>query len=213
VTATARDTAGNPAAGVRVYFTVTGAVNTSGSAVTDVNGQATFCYDGPPLPGNDVITAFVDADRDGSQDPNEPTGIATKSWVLPVTTPLCEIKVTNGGRITTLAGDIATFGGNAKSDITGNTQGQEQYQDHGPLQPLNVHSINVLAIVCDGLGTEASIYGQATVEGSGNFLYRIKVRDLGEPGVGRDTYWILLANGYTSGERVLEGGNVQIHRQ
>jgi hypothetical protein len=75
-----------------------------------------------------------------------------------------------------------------------------------------VHSINVLAIVCDGAGQEASIYGKATVDGTGSVFYRIKVRDLGEPGVGRDTYWILLGTGYTSGDKTLEGGNVQIHR-
>jgi hypothetical protein len=29
-------------------------------------------------------------------------------------------------------GDRASFGGNAKSDGEGRTQGQEEYQDHGP---------------------------------------------------------------------------------
>ena len=35
---------------------------------------------------------------------------------------------------------------------------------------------------------------------------------MGEPGAGRDTYWILLQTGYTSGPQTLEGGNVQIRR-
>lgn len=69
-----------------------------------------------------------------------------------------------------------------------------------------------LAIVCEGL-IEASVYGQATIERSGTFTYRIHVQDLAEPGVGHDTYWLVLQNGYTSGEQVLEGGNVQIRRQ
>ena len=213
VTATVKDAGGNPAPSVTVRFTVTGSVSTSGSATTDANGQATFCYMGPPLPGADTITAFADTDNDGTQDAAEPMGAAAKTWTLPVTTPLCEIKITNGGRITALNGDKATFGGNAKSSQTGETQGQEQYQDHGPVQPLNVHSINVLSIVCDGPGDEASIYGQATINGAGPFFYRIKVKDLGEPGVGFDKYWILLQTGYTSGEQTLEGGNVQIHKQ
>jgi hypothetical protein len=213
VTATVEDAGGNPVPDVTVRFTVTGSVNTSGSATTDANGQATFCYQGPLLPGMDVITAFADTDNDNTQDAGEPMGAATKTWMLPVTTPLCEITITNGGRITALNDDRATFGGNAKSDAAGNTQGQEEYQDHGPAQPLNVHSINVLAIVCDGLGQEASIYGQATIGGAGSFFYRIKVKDLGDPGVGQDTYWILLQSGYNSGEQVLEGGNVQIRRQ
>lgn len=213
VTATVTDAFGKPVLGVTVFFTVTGAVNTGGKVVTDKNGNATFCYSGPPLPGADAITAFADLNKDGNQGPDEPSGAATKTWVLPATTPLCEIKITNGGWITALNGDKSTFGGNAKSSSTGATQGQEQYQDHGPAQPMNVHSINVLAIVCDGSGQEASIYGDATIDGSGSYPYRIKVRDLGEPGVGSDTYWLILGNGYTSGDQILQGGNVQIHRQ
>jgi hypothetical protein len=76
---------------------------------------------------------------------------------------------------------------------------------------MNVHSINVQAIVCEG-ATQASIYGQATINGSGSFNYRIRVQDNGEPGAGHDRYGILLSNGYNSGEQLLGGGNVQIHR-
>ena len=212
VTATVEDAAGNPVPDVTVQFMVTGAVTTSGQATTDDNGEAEFCYQGPALPGADAITAFADTDDDGTQDVGEPSGAATKTWVLPVTTPLCTITITNGGRITANNGDKASFGGNARADAKGKTSGQEQYQDHGPAQKMNVHSINVLAIVCQGT-TQASIYGQATINGSGSFFYRINVRDLGEPGVGKDTYGILLQNGYNSGEHKLEAGNVQIRRK
>ena len=125
------------------------------------------------------------------------------------TTPLCEITITNGGWIIAANGDRG-FGGNAKSNESGQTQGQEQYQDHGPIQPLNVHSINVLAIVCEGTLQASIFFGQATVNGSGTFTYRINVRDLGEPGAGYDTYWLLLQTGYNSGQQVLRGGNVHI---
>jgi hypothetical protein len=209
VTATVRDAAGTPVPNVLVHFTVTGSVSASGSATTDANGQAMFCYFGPPLPGADAITAYADTNKNSVQDPGEPSGAATKTWVLPITTPLCDITITNGGWITAANGDRASFGGNAQSSETGETQGQQEYQDHGPAQPLNVHSISVLAIVCEGT-MEASIYGQATIDGSGSFFYRIRVTDMGEPGVGTDTYWILLGNGYDSGEQPLEGGNVQI---
>jgi hypothetical protein len=211
VTATVRDAFGNPVQDVAVRFAVQGSVNTSGSATTDSNGQASFCYQGPPLPGADAITAFADTDGDGTQDPDEPSGAATKTWVLPQTTPLCEINITQGGWIIAQNGDRATFGGNAKADGAGVTTGEQEYQDHGPVQPLNVHSINVLAIVCEGT-REAAIYGDATIDGTGRFVYRIKVRDLAEPGTGTDTYSILLSNGYTSGEQILHGGNVQVRR-
>ncbi len=132
-----------------------------------------------------------------------------KPGSCPITTAGCEI--TNGGWIIAANGDRASFGGNAKANESGETQGQQVYQDHGPVQRLNMHSINVLAIVCDG-STRASIFGQATIDGSGAFNFRINVQDLGGPGRGQDTYWLLM-DGYNSGEQMLGGGNIQIRRK
>jgi hypothetical protein len=209
VTATVRDAFGNPVPGVTVRFSVTGSVSASGSETTDANGQAEFCYDGPPFPGADAIHAYADTDNDETEDAGEPSGNATKTWVLPVSTPGCEVKITNGGWIIALNGDRASFGGNAKVDADGNVTGDEQYQDHGPAQPMDLHG-NVLVVICTS-ATEATIYGQATIDGAGSFFYRIKVRDLGEPGRGSDTYEMFVANGYYSGDQTLQGGNVQIH--
>jgi hypothetical protein len=205
VTATVEDQFGNPTPGITVRFSVTGSVTTSGSAVTDANGQATFCYTGPALPGSDAITAYADTNGNSVQDAGEPGDTAAKTWVLPTSTPGC--KVTYGGKIISANGDKATFGGNAKVP----PKGQEQYQDHGPAAKLNVHSINVQAVTCSRDGTQASIFGQARIKGTaGTFDYRIDLQDLGEPGTS-DTYRIRLSSGYDSGEQVLAGGNVQIH--
>jgi hypothetical protein len=95
------------------------------------------------------------------------------------------------------------------ADGAGNASGNEEYQDHGPADPFNLHG-NVLVVVCDST-TSATIYGQATVDGAGSFFYRIRVEDNGEPGKGVDKYWILIANGYDSDNKILKGGNVQIH--
>ena len=133
-------------------------------------------------------------------------------------------KVTYGGRILTAEGDKATFGG-----VANGQKGEEEYQDHGPLTDINVHSIDVQSVVCgdpgDGDGeiglasfatqassseTQASIFGTATINGSGSFDYQIDLQDFGEPGTA-DTYRIQLSNGYDSGVQVLYGGNVQIH--
>jgi hypothetical protein len=209
VTATVRDAFNNPVAGVTVRFTIAGAVNTSGSATTDANGQAVFCYTGPVSPGGDAITAYADADNDNVQDVTEPTGAAAKTWMLPAAAGTCT--VTGGGQMTAANGDRGTFGGNAQSK-DGVARGNLQYQDHGPAQPMKVKSVNVRAVVCDG-PTQAIIFGEADVNGSGAVSYRITVKDVGEPGKGRDTYWILLSNGYSSGEQTLEGGNVQIRRE
>jgi hypothetical protein len=133
-------------------------------------------------------------------------------------------KVTFGGWIVTSEGDKATFGGNSHGQ-----KGQIEYQDHGPVTDINVHSIEVHSVSCGGdvsvsgfglpgileagpgsFGTQASIFGTATIDGSGSFGYQIDVRDLGEPGTA-DTYRIRLSNGYDSGEQILGSGNVQIH--
>jgi len=82
---------------VDVQFTVTGSVNETDVRTTDGNGEAEFCYQGPPLPGADTITAIADADNDDMFEVGEPSDIATKTWILPVTTPGCEVTITNGG--------------------------------------------------------------------------------------------------------------------
>jgi hypothetical protein len=193
-----------PLPNVVVRFAVSGSVSTSGSGTTNASGEATFCYIGPALPGSDVISAYADSNNSNTKDVGEPSDTAAKTWVLPVSTPGC--KVTYGGRITAANLDKATFGGNAQAP----TKGQQEYQDHGPAAALNVHSINVQAVTCSADGTSASIFGKATVDGSGTFDYRIDLKDLGEPGTS-DTYRIRLSSGYDSGEKVLESGNVQIH--
>ncbi|MGH7529137.1 MAG: Ig-like domain-containing protein, partial [Gemmatimonadales bacterium] len=81
VTATVRDNATNPVPGATVRFAVTGAHSTSGSAPTDANGQASFCYTGTQV-GDDTITGFADTNVSGVQDPGEPSGTATKTWVV-----------------------------------------------------------------------------------------------------------------------------------
>jgi protocatechuate 3,4-dioxygenase beta subunit len=221
VTATVKDAFGNPVPGVTVNFNVEGAseIDTSptdedGEVTTDANGVARFCYTGPDLPGADTIHAFADTNDNNVQDAGEPSDDATKTWVLPVSTPLCEVKITNGGWIITANGDRANFGGNAKADGAGNASGNEEYQDKGPLTPLNAHG-NVLAVICVS-ATEATIYGKTTVDGSGDYFYRIRVQDNGEGGMAlaRDKYGILIGNSappYYSGEQDLKGGNVQIH--
>jgi hypothetical protein len=211
VTATVTNAVGIAQPGVTVRFTVTGSVTTTGSAATDGDGEATFCYIGPALPGADVIRAFADTDNDSLEDPGEPAGVASKVWVLPVTTPGCEIKITNGGWIIADNGDRANFGGNAKADEDGNVSGQEEYQDQGPADPFNLHG-NVLAITCGTDSTQATIFGEATIDGSGSHTYRIDVRDFAEPGRGIDTYRMRV-EAYDSGEKTLGGGNIQIHRQ
>jgi hypothetical protein len=208
VTATVTNQFGHPTPNIVVRFSVTGSVTTGGPVTTDANGKATFCYTGPALPGSDVITAYADTNNNGVQDTGEPGDTASKDWVLPSSTPGC--KVTYGGRITAANGDKGTFGGNAMVPASG-PQGQEEYQDHGSAADMNVHSITIDAVTCSADGKSASIFGTATVNGSGSYNFRIDLQDLGEPGTS-DTYRIRLSNGYDSGMQTLNQGNVQIHK-
>jgi hypothetical protein len=212
VIATVTDASLNPTTRVVVNFSVTGVVNTTGSEITNATGQATFCYLGPPFPGIDSITAYADSDGDNTQDPGEPAGAApaAKTWTLPPSTANCEVAVTMGGRITANNGDKASFGGTAKSDASGQASGQQVYQDHGPAQPMTVHSISVLAVVCDSTRASTSIYGLATIDGEGSYYYRISVSESGSGTTAMDTYSILLKNGYYSGVQVIEGGKIQV---
>lgn len=96
VTATVTDAANAPVAGVTVRFAVTGAHPTTGSAVTDASGKATFTYSAT-TPGTDTITAYADTNGNGTQDTTEPSGTATKTWVAaaPATITLTPTAKTN----------------------------------------------------------------------------------------------------------------------
>jgi hypothetical protein len=55
----------------------------------------------------------------------------------------------------------------------------EQYEDHGPSTPRTVKSIVLLATTCDTTASAktATIYERATVDDSGDFVFRIDVTD------------------------------------
>jgi hypothetical protein len=214
VTAKVTDRFGNPTPGITVIFSVRGSNTADGSRTTDSTGKTgQFCYTGVLIGITDVITAFADFDPMNSmQDPGEPFGTATKVWRIPVSTPLCEVTITQGGWIIASNGDRASFGGNAQVSNTGEPTGQEEFQDHGPAQPMNVKSTKIVAVLCSDDLKQATIFGLATINGSGEFAFRIDVQDLAEPGVGQDTYRMRIGL-YDSGEPgTLAGGNVQIHK-
>jgi hypothetical protein len=216
VTATVKDAFQNPTPEITVVFSVTGLHTASGSAETDLEGEATFCYTGFFVGTSvivDTITAFADFDpENGSREPTEPTGAATKAWAVPDSTPLCNVTITEGGWIVAQNGDRASFGGNVHVSGLGQPSGQQTYQDHGLVQPMTVKSTSILAVLCSNNGKQATIFGLATIDGSGTFAFRIDVQDLREPGVGHDTYRMRIL-AYDSGEQTLRGGNVQIHKR
>jgi hypothetical protein len=164
---------------------------------------------------SDIIGVTVGGNRYGWFVQNEIDDLAIdnseRTGIL--STPGCEVKISDGGSITTTLGDKATLGGNAKVSMSGATSGQQEYQDHGPTQPLRFKALTVQAVICnedDGGVMSAEIYGLGRVDGEGEFEYQIKLEDQGEPGT-NDRYGILIpAAAYNSGYQQLDGGNVQI---
>ena len=118
--------------------------------------------------------------------------------------------ITDGGLIIANNTDRANFGGNARVLADGTPQGQEQYQDQGPVQAMQVHSTEITATTCTQDRTTASIFGKATIDGAGSYVFRIDVTDAGASG-SNDTYGIMLETGYMSGQHRLGGGNITIH--
>jgi hypothetical protein len=160
----------------------------------------------------DIIGTTVGGNRYGWFVQNEIDDLAIDNSYRTgiVSTPGCEIKINDGGWIVALNGDQGTFGGNAKVSMSGATSGQQEYQDHGPVQPLNFKATTVQAVICNEERTSAEIYGVGTVDGTDSYEYQIKLTDEGEPGTD-DMYGILIPGvGYASGDQPLEGGNVQI---
>ena len=161
---------------------------------------------------SDIIGLTVGGNRYGWFVQNEFDGLAIDNSFRTgiVSTPNCELKISDGGWIFPLNTDVATFGGNAKVSASGVSTGNQEYHDHGPLQPMTVNTIDVQAVVCNDDRTKASIFGHTAVDGSGSFEYEIDLEDHGEPGVD-DQYRIFVPGvGYESGLQKLQGGNVQI---
>lgn len=92
-TLTVTDLASNPVSGVLVSFAVTGVNPASGSAITDSNGQAQFCYTGNNS-GSDLIRASAagtsaTATKTWGTAPNQPPAVsagANQTITLPVNT-------------------------------------------------------------------------------------------------------------------------------
>jgi hypothetical protein len=207
VTATANTFTGAPASGVRVLFTVTpgDASNpVTGSCTTDADGRCDFTYQGPEFPRTDSIRGCADANRNGSIEPTEPCGAASKEFVFPVSTPG---HVTGGGQIldAVTALDGINFSVNFKSD-GGQLAGNCNVNDKA--RGVSVKCGDVLAFVQEG--NHATVYGTAEVNGEPT-LFKIDVFDNGESGQGRDTFSIVTQSGYTAAG-VLTQGDIQVHK-
>jgi beta-propeller repeat-containing protein len=195
VIASVADASGNPVSGVTVRFAIAGAVNTGGTATTDPNGEAVFCYDGPLMPGADSITAYADTNNDGGSDAGEPWGAASKTWVVPPPPPTCG-EVEGKGLITTTGG-VAGFWFEVEQGRLGTPpEGHLVYAQRGRL--FRSTQITLLSI----MGNKATIHGRGRENNGPVVPFQVDVTD-GRP----DTFKILWS-GYAPEGRVW--GDVEI---
>jgi hypothetical protein len=183
--------------GVTVHLTVTGADSVTGTCTTGANGQCDFTYQGPALPGADLIEAYADSNGNGTKDPGEPMATATKAFVVPVSTAG---EANGGGRIDVLGLGPVSF---AFHGLSGRRLEAECNVVSGD---VTVKCLDATALVITP--THVTIFGSATVNGVAT-NYRIDADDLARAGAGRDTFKIQTDSGYTVGG-ILSSGNVEI---
>lgn len=135
-------------------------------------------------------------------------------------------RVTGGGFVTSCSGGKNSFGFNFTPDITGQTLTVHlEYNDHQTgTDPIQIHADTVVSLndatdVEDAnetdLGIEFNTMADVrTATGDQQELIHVKVADNGEPGT-NDIFQLTIVSGpdagYTSGNPVISGGNIQLH--
>ena len=90
---------------------------------------------------------------------------------------------------------------------SGGAQGHVKYRDQAAR--LEARSTSLTSVGCDS-ATSALITGTARVNYDSTQTFTVHVEDNGEPGIGRDTFSIVLSGGYTASGTLI-AGNIQIH--
>jgi hypothetical protein len=128
--------------------------------------------------------------------------------VCAVATPNCDggKKVTGGGWVPKGTGKASL----AVSARVNSTKGHAIYVDHNTRTKLQ--SIAVDPLTFDLVGF-AVITGTAKVNGSGNYKFKIRVKDNGHPGRGNDRYELMVVGfPLDQPETPLGGGNLTLHK-
>jgi len=164
-------------------------------------------------------TAKVSADVDVDQSNNSSTATATVVCGL---TPGGTQKVTGGGQITPpstppyISGGPGSFGFVAQLQ-SGVATGHSNWLDHGNGNHVN-GPVSFILVEADGSivfgGSGACILGGVMQTCS----FKVKVKDIAEPGAGRDTYGITIGTGPLlpillpePTPVILDKGNIQFH--
>jgi uncharacterized repeat protein (TIGR01451 family) len=157
----------------------------------------------PQSEGTITDTASVEGDQtDLDTTDNTVSEDTTVQSVTP--TPLgCEVEAE--GRIKAANGDRATFSIDVESGTP--SSGTVRYRDRGPALPFRLKSTGITQIVVSADRTQATVLGNAKINGAGSVDFRVDVTDLHGA---RDIFRIQLSNGYDSGEQRIRKGDVEI---
>jgi Tol biopolymer transport system component len=202
VTAHVVDVFGNPVSGVTALFSVTGANPKSGSAVTDANGNATFCYTGLTA-GADTIVATADVNKNGTADAGEPGAAASKMWTLPVTTTCGEV---NG------EGNVVTPGGKGRFEFEVRSRvGKPSHGGHVVYSDTGTANKKLVSVTIDAViiidSSHAEILGTGKVNGGAPQPFRVDVTHT----AAGEMFSISWA-GYAAAGQVVKG-EIEIHVQ
>lgn len=204
VTATLKDSLGNPQPNIMVTFNVTSGPNSgvTGTSNTDNNGNASFNYSDVGGAGIDNIVACF-ANLGGHRTCSQ---TVTKEWIA----PLVKGKITGGGWIKITGDPKATFGFNAQYPGNENIpQGSVEYQDH--VAGLNIKSTKINSVSTSLDKKKGVITGLAKVNDKGSYPFEVYIEDNGEPGKDVDIFKISLPSYPYSNGAILSSGNIQIH--
>jgi hypothetical protein len=122
-------------------------------------------------------------------------------------------KVTGGGNI----GDSRSFGFDAQPDSNNAFKGNLNYKDKTNNIDLKSTSLTFVSILSDN--EHATFSGEATVNGTSGYTFRVDMEDNGEPGNGVDRLRIRLSgpgsydsNAFAANGGLLTAGNIQVHK-
>jgi hypothetical protein len=123
--------------------------------------------------------------------------------------------ITGGGWIIGNSGQFINFGahGGCKN---GQFWGHVNILDHSTSPPGHLRSTSITGYLFDPAFPNArDICGTGIVDYNGssfNVTFRVRMEDNGEPGAGVDRFGVRLSTGYDQSTRVLQGGNIQLHK-
>lgn len=138
-------------AGDSVQFTLTGAVNTTGSCTTGADGTCTFPFAAPSADGTVDVDAFVDTNLDGVADNAEPTASTSVAFLADSTPPTVSVDGFADGQQFVLgtAPTVTCSSSDAGSGVASTT---------GPVEQAN--------LTADGVGTVTYTCGATDYAGN-----------------------------------------------